>query len=808
MIRSTIFRVDRRATARRLVRHLAVPTFITLGAAVSLDAAVAQTASPAPAAAGRVEGQTKDALNRPLAGVKLHLEAPDGKVAGRATSDAGGRFAFTGVAPGLYSLVGERADFQTSTALVTVQAAAGARADLVLASNTALDLKVQAQRLNEARANIAPSLGATVYQMDQGALQSQAQGDNAPFNQTLLRAPGIAEDSFGQLHVRGDHANLQYRINGVLIPEGITGFGQVFDTRFADSVSLITGALPAQYGYRTAGIIDIQTKTGDIGTGGEVGMYGGSYGTLNPSGEAYGSDGPINWYFTGNYLQNQIGIESPTGTPNPIHDDSIQGKGFGMVNWLVNPDTRVSFIGGSSYGFFHIPDNPNQAPMFTPYGQTAFNSANLNEKQRELNDYGALSFQQSLDKLDYQVTAFGRYSSVFFKPDILGDLAFNGDASRIYRNVATFGLQDDNSYKLNEDHTLRQGVIVSSEYGTNKNSSQVFALDPTTGLPTSDIPETIGDDSSRWGYQAGIYLQDEWKLTDKLTLNYGARFDYYTAYVTDEQVSPRINAVYKLTDRTTLHAGYAREFTPPPFELVNTESVAKFLNTSLETTGTTQDSPVKVQKDNYYDVGATHKLTDNLQVGIDGYYKQVQDLIDEGQFGTALIFTPFNYKVGKIYGVELTSNYKYENFTLYGNFAYSVALGKDIESAQFNFDPAELAYIASNFVHLDHDQTYTGSVGATYKIPDTDTLLTTDTTVGSGLRRGFANTESQAAYAATNVGIVQKLEAGSFGDLTARFDVLNILDQKYELRDGTGIGVGAPQFGERRAFFAGLSKKF
>jgi outer membrane receptor protein involved in Fe transport len=277
--------------------------------------------------------------------------------------------------------------------------------------------------------------------------------------------------------------------------------------------------------------------------------------------------------------------------------------------------------------------------------------------------------------------------------------------------------------------------------------------------------------------------------------------------VTDQQVSPRINAVYKLTDRTTLHAGYAREFTPPPFELIAPNTIAKFAGTSLEPS-VTEDGNVKVQKDNYFDVGATHKLTQDLQVGIDGYYKDVQDLLDEGQFGPALIFTPFNYKTGKIYGVELTSSYKHENFSLYGNFAYSVAMGRDIESAQFNFSAAELAFIANNDVHLDHDQTYTGSLGASYKIPDTDTLLSTDTTIGSGLRRGFANTESQAAYAATNVGIVQKLEAGWFGNLTARFDVLNILDQKYELRDGTGIGVGAPQFGERRAFFAGLSKQF
>src|ERR1700740_1059770 len=121
---------------------------------------------------------------------------------------------------------------------------------------------VQSQELDISREQIVPSLGATRYTVGPDRLDSQAQGEDAPFNQTLLRFPGVAQDSFGQLHVRGEHANLQYRINDVLIPEGIAGFGQELQTRFADNISLITGSLPAQYGFRTTGIVDIHTKTG------------------------------------------------------------------------------------------------------------------------------------------------------------------------------------------------------------------------------------------------------------------------------------------------------------------------------------------------------------------------------------------------------------------------------------------------------------------------------------------------------------------------------------------------------------------
>src|SRR6266550_4219786 len=91
---------------------------------------------------------------------------------------------------------------------------------------TAESVTVTSQELDVSREAIVPSLGATRYTIGPDRLDSQAQGENAPFNQTILRFPGVAQDSFGQLHVRGEHANLQYRIDDVLLPESIPGFGQ------------------------------------------------------------------------------------------------------------------------------------------------------------------------------------------------------------------------------------------------------------------------------------------------------------------------------------------------------------------------------------------------------------------------------------------------------------------------------------------------------------------------------------------------------------------------------------------------------
>src|SRR6266404_8573398 len=172
---------------------------------------------------------------------------------------------------------------------------------------------VQSQEMDITREAIVPSLGATRYTVGPDRLDSQAQGENAPFNQTILRFPGVAQDSFGQLHVRGEHANLQYRIDDVLLPESIPGFGPELATRFADNISLMTGALPAQFGFRETGVIDIHTKNGAAFIGSEASIYVGSFDTFMESLERGGVTGKLSYYVTQSYLHDGIGIENPTG---------------------------------------------------------------------------------------------------------------------------------------------------------------------------------------------------------------------------------------------------------------------------------------------------------------------------------------------------------------------------------------------------------------------------------------------------------------------------------------------------------------
>src|SRR5262249_49091601 len=116
---------------------------------------------------------------------------------------------------------------ETPSPAVTAAPSAASRATSPTPEGSiSFNLDVIARQLDIARSGIQPSLGASVYELGRQAIETQPQGDNQPFNQLLLQAPGVAQDSFGQLHVRGDHANLQFRLNGVQLPEGINVFGQ------------------------------------------------------------------------------------------------------------------------------------------------------------------------------------------------------------------------------------------------------------------------------------------------------------------------------------------------------------------------------------------------------------------------------------------------------------------------------------------------------------------------------------------------------------------------------------------------------
>jgi outer membrane receptor protein involved in Fe transport len=701
-------------------------------------------------------------------------------------------------------------------------APAPASADAVPAA-----LRSEVNSLNAARENILPKIGVNSYMVGSATIQALPQGDNAPLDKVLLQVPGIYQDSAasGNLHIRNEHANLQYRINGIQLPDGVSGFGNVLETSLIGSMNVITGALPAQYGLRLSGLVDIQTRTGVSDPSGLVSIYGGSHGTINSNLQYGGVSGNTEYFFTGRFLANDLGIESPTPAKDAIHDHTQQEKFFSYTSTVMPDAARWTMITGASVGDYQIPNNPGQHPQFCTPATCSFNSAQLNERQSEQNYYAVLAYQKSTAFADYQFSYFSRYSNLHYMPDTIGDLIFNGIATDVTRNSFLNGIQADAAFRIAPDHTLRAGIVASAEQTRVSDAATVFLsgtagpnnnqlTDPST--PTGiAAPKNVLDQENKLGWIAGVYIQDEWRITEKFTVNAGLRFDQMWQYVDANLLSPRVAAVYKPWDGTTFHAGYARYFTPPPQAVGAPENFHLFDNTVASAqvgNGTPGALPVAIgvslpERSHYFDLGFTQTLAPGLEMGIDAYYKIAKDLIDDGQFGQAYALTSFNYAKGENEGVELKLKYSKDGVLVYGNLAYARQVATQFVTNQYLVSVDDYNFALNHFIPTDHSQTLTASSGISYPIWD-NTKASADMIYGSGLRSGDHNSAHVPGYTQFNLGLSHEFILPEWKPFTVRFDAVNLFDHIYELRDGSGIGVFAPQFGPRRGFFVGFSQKF
>ena len=261
--------------------------------------------------------------------------------------------------------------------------------------------------------------------------------------------PGVSYDSAvsnPDFHVRNEYANVQYRINGVVIPEGVSGLGPVFDTNFIGSMSLLTGTLPAEYGLRTAGVLDITSRSFC-----RAGRRGQSLrrqpADVHAELRLRRQRRQYRIFVTARGNWNALGIENPTPGLNAIHDQTQQGKFFGYASTLLDESTRFSLISAASYSAFQIPNNPNQVPL-GDFGPANYNSSTLNENEYDTYVVNIAALQKKGTDGDAQLAAFSRYAKVHFVPDVFGDLVFNDVASNVTRESLLNGTQFDTSYYL------------------------------------------------------------------------------------------------------------------------------------------------------------------------------------------------------------------------------------------------------------------------------------------------------------------------------------------------------------------------
>lgn len=774
--------------------------------AVAAAVLVSILACPAPGRAdpAGLSGSVADVAGKPLAGVALELRGADGAPVARAVSDARGRFTLGPVGPGSYVLVARKTGFEPATDPVAVPAALDQPLALALAPAGLETVVVEAPRIGGP--DVSPS-GSNQYTVTAQDITDLPAGANTALSDVLAQMPGVAIDQNQQIHIRNTEGpQFQYQINGILVPLDINTnppFVSMINPMFIKQVDLLDGILPARYSYATGGVVDIETKDGCEQPGGSTTIFGGQRGTLQPSVEYGGCSGKLSYFLSGLYDQSNTAFSSATPGSNAVHDWTNQGQGFGFFSYALDPRTELSIIVSAAGSNNQLPNVPGLAPQFTLAGAAIPPSSAINSY---------LNFRDSLimvslkgtpyQDLTYQLSYAAHSISEQFRPDNAGELIYQGVASTASHNDLDNTLQGDLTWKR-LDHTLGTGFYLAEYRVIADDTSLVFPVD-ALGAQTSTTPVTVINNAHATNIVAGLYGNDLWQINDRLSANLGLRWDELTGFTGHTQFDPTVNLSYLVTPATTLHGGFARSMNVPSFQGISPTASATFVGTSAA--GPSGVATPLTEDDYEWDVGVAHHVTPTLTVSEDNFYEVTHDYLDTGQFGVVPIFAPFNYAHGYIWGSELAINYKGQSLSAYANLTVGRNMQRGVETGQFNFSPAELAYIDSNSIVLDHQPLVGASAGATYDWKPYSFSI--DATYSSGLRAGFADETALPPVIQVNLSAQRAFTVKGVGEVVDRLTLLNVLNRVNLIRPAEGIGIFQSAYGPRLTVLNSLTIPF
>lgn len=632
------------------------------------------------------------------------------------------------------------------------------------------EIVVTGRALDAARARIEPALGASTYTLTNDTIENRPGGETRDLGSILVQVPGVRRDGNGSLVVRGTPGDVEYRLNNIILPGG-SEFGESFSARLADKTELITGALPAQYGLSAGGVVNVTTKNGLYQSGGgQAELYGGSHRTIEPAFEGSAAWGGTSLFASGSYRRSDLGLALPSTAGGPRHDRSRELEGFVFADHVIDPQSRFSLILGTS-------NESNEIPGLAAPGIPG--SANRHGDQNTHHHYAIVAYQRTDGPLNVQVALSGLLGRVAISPDRPTSIAVDGVALDLHQSRRTAGAQIEAAYTIGDRHILRGGLIASTQLEQRDQQ-----LADRGGTSLSNAVERRNSVS--------LFIQDEWQMTPRLTANAGLRGDRVSGIAQGSALGPRASLTWAGPGGLSAHASYARYFVAPP------------LDDAIATTNKPSG-----ERDDYFDLGVEWKLG-NLTLGADAYRRAADNLIARLYSPFAPVAQTFNYRSGRLAGVELLMTYADGPLRAWGNVALSRSTARGIATGANLFAPAVTAFVDRHWIRIDQDQELTCSGGLSYRFGSL--LLSSDVLVGSGGRRspltGDPNGARLPGHVTLDLAAVYRLHLIEDRPLDIRLDLTNVSDRRYALSDGTGLAGGAPQYAVGRGIFVGIEQGF
>ncbi|MDD9819711.1 MAG: TonB-dependent receptor [Nitrospira sp.] len=749
--------------------------------------------------------------------VPVTLRDQEGRrVASTVTSDAG-EFVLVAPHPGTFSVQARRETSQSAAVVLVIGDDAPAPLVLTIKETEELALEIVAPRYPT-----NPKASGETYSVSRQDIESLPKGNNLDLNEVLAIIPSAANGGLKQVHIRQEHANLQFRIDGVPIPDTVTTqFTDLIHPRAWKRADIILGGMEAQYGNRTAAVIDITSKSGTKPGFGSIQGAGGSNQTVQPSFEYGGTVGNrFRWYVMNNYLATNRGIDPPTLGQSVYHNHGERNQTYLRGDYQLSNRHNLTWILLNSVASYQIPTQPGNTPnsdivallrAHTDSGFTPKPSEEIDENQDEHNQYSHLVWRYDMSANRFlSVAGYVRHSRATFKTDPYHVLAYASEtdepfsASHQDRWGVAGGVRIDYTHAINKRHVIKTGLQLDRTTTTNKTRLFAFERGGTDEEPVGAVLARHGD-RQVIGYREEFWVQDQFTPHEQWTINAGVRVDNIHGYIEATQVSPRLGVTFALNDRHTFRAFYGRLFTPPnlealPFQALNTAG------TTAEAEDPT-DNKVKPERSHAFEIGSIHAIGDFAVLQLAGYYKFNTNMTDAHQFNTTPMLNYFAYERGWQRGIEGTLRAKLsDRLTTQGNVAWGQCKGKGLQSGHFLLHEEELEDIqTSEGIFCDHMQTITSMAMVTYRLLE-QTTISGQMLFGSGLRRHRHGAKTNSGHADShttyNLSVTHTIPLENQHKLLVGVDAINLLDQHEFVNVGEqSVGLGVSHTNMPRSIF-------
>jgi len=760
-----------------------------------------------------IKGTVQNQDLRRVPQVLIEVKNQEGSLVSSGVSNDAGEFAISVPANGTYSVSAVQETYRSEYVVLAIGADQPKPVTLTLSQTKEIALDVVSPL-----PPIQYKASSETYSVSRKEIEALPRGNNVELHDVLSTIPSATYGSLKQIHIRQDHANLQFRIDGVPIPDTVSStFSDVISPRAWERADIVLGGMEANVGNKATALIDITTKSGTKPGFGSVQLFGGSNQTINPSFEYGGTVGEkFRFYIVNSHTSTNRGIEPPTLGHSIFHGQSERNQTMFRGDYQYDNKNNFTLLFLNTLAKYQIPTLPGQTQNATiagllPGGFSAVPSEMVDENQKENNQYAHLVWRRDVSSNQFfSLAGYFRHTRATFRTDPLNVLAYVPDETEPFsagsqdRTAYSGGMRLDYTYVHSKGHLIKTGFQVDRTQSINKTRLFTF-LDDGAGNPTGGVLN-VDSDNRLIGWRQEFWIQDQWTPNDQWTFNLGVRGDAVQYLRNEGQISPRVGVTYKHNQSNVFHAFYGRLFTPPNLESI---SFAK-----LATAGTkaapedTTNNTVRAERAHYFEVGSYHALTRYATLELAGYYKLANFLSDAGQFGTTPLLNYFAFERGWQRGIDGALKVQVmENLTARGNVAWGQCKGYGLQSGHFLLDAAEIADVNSKGgVHCDHQQTLTSSAVVSYRLLER-TTFTGQMLFASGLRTaeegGKTNSTHSPSYTIYNLSITHVIPLPWHGQkFLLGFDVVNLLDQKYFINQGEGsIGLDVSHAGMPRSFF-------